>query len=536
MSTQQHPVPPARHLERALLLTFVIHAAAMVGMLACLMPGVPGGLPHGVAERAAYVAGHPWLWRAGWLGWQVTAASDLYLSVALVFTPWVPRRAAWFGLAVTLLALVPDQTGQFLWSFTGPARAAAAIASGELAAYEAWEGRIFQAVGGWGAGLYLLASVGWARALHGAGLWTRALTGLSLAAGTLFLVAVVLLCLPTSMWSMPLLMTVGGFNGLAFIALLAWFAEATERVMRRARPDTPYGRHARWVYPRTGVYGRIVGYLANSRFVRGLFEYVPPLTMASDIRDVVYVNYLVDADQLAALVPPPLRLQRLGPDGRRAMFTFLIYRHGHFGPQLFGPLRRLWRSPVQSNWRLYVHDPVSGTDGVYFLTTAITAVPYALAARLLSEGVPMHVSASADIQPTPQGGYTAEVDPGAGTAPDVRLSLHPAPPALPPSWQDVFATPMAALAYCVPQDRALNVQPWYGRVTRQEIRLDIPLTACRWLAGEVRSDAARTIVGDAEPVCFAVDRVRFFYDGEWHHRPQAAAAGEGGAPGLRPAD
>ena len=502
------------------MLTFVVHAAAMVGMLACLMPGVPGGLPHGVAERAAYVAQQPWLWRIGWLGWQATAASDVYLSIAYVCTRWVPRRAAWFGLIVTLLALVPDQVGQFFWSVTGPGRAADAIASGNLATYEAWEGRVFQAVGGWGAGLYLIASVGWAMSLHGAGLWTRALTVCSIAAGTLFAVAVVLLCLPTSIWSIPMLMSVGALNGFAFIALLCWFAEATEHVMRHARPDTPHGRHARWVYPRPGVYGRIVSYVANSRFVRGLFEYVPALTMASDIRDVVYVNYLVGADRLAALVPPPLQLQSVGPDGGLAMFTFLTYRHGHFGPQLFGPLRRLWRSPVQSNWRLYVHDPVSGTDGIYFLTTAITAVPYALAARLLSEGVPMHVPARATVEPN-GGGYDIALDPGNGTAPDAHLSLRPAAADLPTSWQTVFATPEAALAYCVPQDRALNVQPWYGRVTRQEIRLDIPLADCRWLTGEVRSDAARAIVGNAEPVCFAVDRVQFFYDGEWRH-PLAA--------------
>jgi hypothetical protein len=511
------PAPRAAvALERALLLTFVVHALAMVGMLLCLMPGVPGGTAGGVAERAAYVATRPTLWRLGWLGWQLTAASDLYLSIALLRTTRVPKGPAWFGLIVTLLALLPDQIGQFIWSWTGPAHAAAAIAHGDLMAYEDWEGRLFQAVGGWGAGLYLVASVGWALGLHGAGAWSKALTWLSAGAALLFGIAVTLLCLPRTLWSPTLLAINGALNGMAFVLLLAWFAEAGERVMRQSRPFTPHGRLARWTYPQPGVYGRVVSY-----FVRGLFEYVPPLTMASDIRDVIYVNYLVDAARLIDLVPPPLQLQRLGADGRYAMFTFLTYRHGHFGPRVFGPLRQLWPSPIQSNWRLYVHDPVSQTDGVYFLTTAITAVPYALAARYLSEGVPMHVPERATIVARPDGGYDVTLAPGPGTAPDARLSLHPtardAIAALPPPWPEVFPTPEAAMAYCVPQDRALNVQPWHNRVTRQEIRLDIPLDSCRILVGGVDSAAARAIVGDATPFCFHVPGVRFDYDGEWDH-------------------
>jgi hypothetical protein len=55
-------------------------------------------------------------------------------------------------------------------------------------------------------------------------------------------------------------------------------------------------------------------------------------------------------------------------------------------------LRRLWPSPIQSNWRIHVFDPATGNRGIQFLTIAITATPIALAARLLSENVPMHVA------------------------------------------------------------------------------------------------------------------------------------------------
>ena len=66
----------------------------------------------------------------------------------------------------------------------------------------------------------------------------------------------------------------------------------------------------------------------------------------------------------------------------------------------------------------------------------------------------------------------------------------------------------------VPMDRAFSSQPWYGRLTRQEIDLGIPLTSCEPLAGTVRSRAAEVIVGDAEPLCFRVARVHFRFDRE----------------------
>lgn len=88
MTTDQN----ARPLERALLFSLVIHALAMLSMALLLMDGIPGAEPD-LAARMAYVAGHPWLWRLGWLPWQLTALSGLLLP-----EPWPP--ALWqVGLA-----------------------------------------------------------------------------------------------------------------------------------------------------------------------------------------------------------------------------------------------------------------------------------------------------------------------------------------------------------------------------------------------------------------------------------------------------
>src|SRR5689334_22130908 len=137
--------------------------------------------------------------------------------------------------------------------------------------------------------------------------------------------------------------------------------------------------------------GWLLDPLANSRFLRTLSEHLPVLAFRSDIRHVLYTNYLVPAAKVASLVPQGLTLQRIGRDGGYALLSILTYRHGHFGPRIAGPLRRLFPSPIQSNWRLYVSDPQTGQRGVYFLTNAVSGLPQALGARFLSEGMPMHV-------------------------------------------------------------------------------------------------------------------------------------------------
>jgi hypothetical protein len=81
------------------------------------------------------------------------------------------------------------------------------------------------------------------------------------------------------------------------------------------------------------------------------------------------------------------------------------------------------------------------------------------------------------------------------------------------AWKACFGDWRGFLAYCVPQDRAMGVLPG-GVVLRQEIDLGIPLESCRSLAGTVESSVARAIVGDAEPLCFLVERVAFRFAGQ----------------------
>jgi hypothetical protein len=300
--------------------------------------------------------------------------------------------------------------------------------------------------------------------------------------------------------------------------LEAWLILVAEQVLRRARPAEAHGRLAPWRHHSSGLLGRCLDALANSRVLRALAEWLPVPAFRSDITDVIYVNYLVEAERLQAYVPGGLELQRVGPGGRYALFTFLTSRHGHFGPALLGPLRRLMPSPVHSNWRTYVRDPRTGKEGVYFVTNAIASTVHALGARIFSEGMPMHAQARGEVRANADGAFAVVLDPGAGSGVHVEGAFRPGEPVLPGPFAECWASYRDFLAHTVPEDRAFSSQPWYGRVTRQEISLGIPLESCEPLEGEVVSRSAVGYVGKARPVCFRVPRVVFLFKGEERDR------------------
>lgn len=287
-----------------------------------------------------------------------------------------------------------------------------------------------------------------------------------------------------------------------------------ERRLRRERPDLSHGRQAPWRHPGGGPVGALCEMLANSRWLRAICALLPVAEFRSDITDVVYVNYVVPTERLTPLVPEGLELQRIG-DGRWSLFTFLTYRHGHFGPAMTGPLRALFGSPVQTNWRIYVRDPRTGCTGVYFVTMGITSWLQGLGARLMAEGLPMHLLSRGEVTRDDDGTMHVIVDPGRGSGPDVEATLSPvAEVELPPEFRVAFGTWNELLAYDVPQDRAMSTQAWARTTTREEIDLGITLSSCEPLVGEVRSRAAEAIVGDATPVCFRVPSVPFRFVGE----------------------
>ena len=506
------PRRPERLLESALLITLVCHALGMLSMAALLLPMIPGGGTVSGAARAQLVAAHPLQFRLGWVPWHLTAASYLLLAVGLLRAPRIPRVPAWIALGLTLVSVAFDQGGQALWLTRGMELAHRAAADpSQVAAYLECEAYSMRLTAAWAALGYSLTALAWTWCFAASGAWSRALTILSVPLWSIFLAVSVAPLVP-ALRSFTGLVALG--NGVGFVLMEVWLLLVAERVLRWVRPETPHGRWARWRHPRAGAVGDVLSVVANSRWVRSIGELLAVPELVSDITDVIYVNYLVPIDRLAPFVPEGLELQRLGGDQRYAMFTFLTYRHGRFGPSILG-IRSLFPRAIQSNWRAYVRDTRTGVLGTYFVTNAVTTSVHALAARAMADGAPMHVLGQAELTRSPEGELTMRLDPGHGTAPDANAALRTSPrPLLDSPWSDCFASYEELLRYSVPQDRALTTRPWDRQTVRDEIDLGIPLDSVEPLVGTVDSAAARAIVADARPLCFRVPKVSFRMSGE----------------------
>ncbi len=490
-----------RAIELALLVTLPVHVLALITMAALLLPAMPGpGLPT-PELRLATITAHPLLWHFGWLPWHLCALSDLALSSALLTARWIPKRASTITFGFTIAAFAIEQYYETLWDAGAPHY--------NPAAYAIFEHHVYFEVCVVAATLYAFMAVGWSWSLSFAPDWTRTLTVLSCVVWPVLLFAASAPLLAPAVLVPQALIDLG--NKVGFVLMTIWFILALEAVLRRTRVTEPFGRMSAWRAPRPGILGWLCELIANSRFLQYAAEFAPRLAMASDIRDVVYINYLVEADRLQPLVPEGLELQTLG-DGRYALLSVLTYKHGAFGMDILGKLRRpLMPSPLQSNWRIYVREPHTGVTGVSFFANAISSTATALIARILSRGVSMDVPAQMSLSVDPATSCVIRQRGGQGSAYDLDATLHlsderPLPPG---AWSICFATYADFLAHCIPQNTALSVQSWDRRTTAQEFDLEGLAAQSLTLTGEVSSPTLQTFCGDTQPLCFLVPRVDF---------------------------
>lgn len=448
-------------------------------------------------HRHAYAIRHAWLMRASWAAWIVADATNLTFVLAVAAA--LRRPLAWVAAAALAAAVVHNAAyeAEYLAAIPGATPAALAASEARMAVATAGSGHILYAFG-FGALWLALRRDGWCARRHAA-------VGAAVLVPFVLLGGIVLLrhsVAQAELWSALLL--------FAFTGAL-WYTG--ESLLAVRWPTTAWGPGRAWRAAARGPYHRVLAWIARSRVVKAAGRLPPLPGLRSDITDVVYVSYVVPVARVAHLVPAGLELQRVGPRADRTVVTFLTFRHHHFGPAFLGPLRRAMPSPAQSNWRLHVRNPSTGNAGVYFLATAMTNPAVGAAARILGAGLPMHpLARGSGITWTGPGQLRLLVDPGHGSGPDAQATLHVTTTPGDGPWAEAFPSWQAALAHIVPQDRAFVVAP--ERLVRQEIDLGIPLDACIPLQGDVRSDTARGLVGEAQPFCFLVPNVPFRFTGE----------------------
>ena len=270
----------------------------------------------------------------------------------------------------------------------------------------------------------------------------------------------------------------------------------------------------RYRHPRPGRLGKLAARLANSTRLAGwrhaVMSRLPFATLASEVVDVIYVSWLVDAQAAQALLPPGMALfQR----GGLTPFTVLTYRHGHFGPRLAGPLRRLMPSPLQSNWRLYLDHAPAGAPQVptvFFLKNVMDSLPHALGTRLFSDILPTHLAAAMTHGVDEETAHCA-IAAGTGSAPalDVRAQLGGAR-ALDQEWRALFGSWDEAVAHLACQDAAVAHVPRNGRLALGEISLPVDLAKVLPLT-PLRADCAllAQLPPASPPLAFLVPAVPF---------------------------
>ncbi|WP_332862462.1 DUF2071 domain-containing protein [Janthinobacterium svalbardensis] len=267
-------------------------------------------------------------------------------------------------------------------------------------------------------------------------------------------------------------------------------------------------------HPRAGWPGRLFAALANcTRFAnarQAVMSRLPFLTLHSDVRDVVYVSWLIDAAAAQTLLPPGVALwQRDG----KTPFTVLTYRHGHFGPALFGPLRKLLPSPLQSNWRLYLDHTPAGAPNVscvYFLKNIMASLPHALGTRLFSDILPTHLAAGMTLDVTATQARCS-IASGAGSAPALEVQADiTAEHDLDADWHTLFGSWHAAVAFLACQDAAIAHVPRNGKLVFGEIDLPVDLDQVQALTA-LRADCGllAQLPPLSGPFAFLVPKVPF---------------------------
>ncbi|MBT6493781.1 MAG: hypothetical protein HOL01_04425, partial [Planctomycetaceae bacterium] len=182
------------------------------------------------------------------------------------------------------------------------------------------------------------------------------------------------------------------------------------------------GRALNYRHPRPGLVAffaeRILNSSALIRLRRLLIGWLPFVRLKSDVTNVVYLNWVVPTESVAHLLPDGVRLHEFNG---KTILSILTYRHGHFAPAMLGPLRRLFPSPHQSNWRLYVEqingEPVQQAI-VLFFTNCTDSLLYTAGARIFSDTLPCHLAGAIQHSRTGDEIQTT-IDPGNGSAADL---------------------------------------------------------------------------------------------------------------------
>lgn len=186
------------------------------------------------------------------------------------------------------------------------------------------------------------------------------------------------------------------------------------------------------------------------KFRRWFMRFSPFLRLESQATDTVYMSWLVDSNLLKDRFPEPIQLWE--KDGK-TIFSILFYHHHHFGLHCFGPLRKIFPSPKQSNWRFYLAEELLPKT-VIFEQIVVDKMLYVTGGRILSDAMPAQYDPRFKHQVKQEQEHLdiqaqIEMDESYRLKVQLESVSHCT---LPEQWQNIFPDWQAATEFFVPQE------------------------------------------------------------------------------------
>jgi len=268
-----------------------------------------------------------------------------------------------------------------------------------------------------------------------------------------------------------------------------------------------------YIHPTRSLWGKSLNFFCNNKTIRAtrrfFFSRLPFLKMRSEIKDVVYVNWLVDHHKACRFLPPnisPINFQG------KTLFTILTYKHGNFRPSLLSFAKFAFPSPLQSNWRFYIDkiDGESVEQKVWFVSNVMDNLLYALGTRWFSDAMLTHFPPSFRFLKS-ENSFDIEIGAGAGSCPHLKIDASVGEKfEMPESLSEFFGSAEKALRFICFQDFAVTRHNDFAGYC--QTRIDLPIDISQIVPLEINECYSQTLsnlIGNITPFAFLVRDINF---------------------------
>jgi len=281
----------------------------------------------------------------------------------------------------------------------------------------------------------------------------------------------------------------------------------------------------KFIYFNKSAFGTFLNTLLNSisfwRFKTIIFKPFTYLKLRSDIEEVIYLNWLIPKERITSLIPKNVKVQE--HDGF-VVFTCLIYKHKNFAPLLFGPFRKFFGSPYQSNWRLYIDYPKkhkSNNEGtILFIKNILSSINYTIGSRLMSNILQSQCAKEINMINDHNSGR-AEIISGEANLPSLSFKYTEKS-----AWEigknfgEVFKDSLDLIHAICYQEFAVTELPIHGYLCKGEINLQFNENDIKPIElTELIGDEFKEWIQGCDFVGFKIPHVRFTTLGETIIRP-----------------